>query len=535
MHGHYHPGYPPPGYDPRMAPPLPAGYPAPGGYPPPAGYGAPPPSYAQPPGYAQPAAAPPPAGHAPQPLAAAAEPPGAGPSNFARERPEAYSAFEQMAIHPAQDGGIEMSLRDGMCKDKHVPDFLQCLQCWLWHHQGDPRAHGRPYRIQCLDLSRNGLSDACATQVVETLQKMDVRVDRLCLTGNGIEAKGLAKVTEYVWNCQGALLELDVSNNQVDADPNLGPTPGSDPISALLRCLYNHSSYPQIVTGQNGAAQVLPLTLRLGGNRVKDPARLLKGIEAKGGKKHVQIRPSPEPYEHEGKAYLSVCMPEFLSQAVSQKKDKKDRSRRKDRSPSGHEKKRVRLTAAPAAAKAEPEKAAKKEKKEKKEEKEKKSTRAILSPAPGKISPEKPKKQDAGDDRWRPASPGSSSEGAKVKKQAEKKEKKSKKSKRAASPSLAARSSSGSPGKKNPAALVLTDEEQRRFQHEVGEKLASFGGLPAEESTRNMLAEFVTCMAVAGKAAAEIQKELEPFLAEEAATFVEWFSPHIAQWKDSQK
>merc|ERR1712224_1138823 len=110
--------------------------------------------------------------------------------------------------------------------------------------------------------------------------------------------------------------ELDLSNNLVEADSSAGPTPGSDPVSALLRCFYNHASYPQIVTGHGGVTQVLPLVLSLGGNRVKEPAKLLKCIEAKGGKKHVKIRPSSDPYDYVGKEYLSVCLPEFLEQAA---------------------------------------------------------------------------------------------------------------------------------------------------------------------------------------------------------------------------
>lgn len=365
-----------------------------------------------------------------------------------------------------------------------------------------------------MDLSGNGLSDESASQVLEQLQRIDLRVERLRLAGNGIEAKGLAKVTEYVWNCPDALLELDVSANQVDADPNLGPTPGSDAVSALLRCLYNHASYPQIVTGQNGVTQVLPLTLHLGNNRVKEPARLLKGIEAKGGKKHVKIRPSPEPYDHVGKEYLSVCLPNFLvqGQAVPEPREHK----RRKRSRSGKGAPRVRLTPAADAKGA---------------DKPKKSRRATLAPAKS----EEP-------EHWRPGSPPRSSSDDANEQAASRRASNPKKSRRQA----AARSSSGSPGAQAPPAsaptkgtakkaLVLTDKQQEALQLEVGAKLASFRGLPSEESTRDMLSEFVVCMAVAGKGSEEIQGELNAFLAEEAPTFVKWFTAHIKQWKRSSK
>jgi len=494
----YHPGYPPPGgYDPRLGPP------GPGGYRPPVAYGVPPPGYPPQPVVSRPAVmahAPPPGpavpGHAPVE---------AGPAGFARERPEAYTAFEQMAIHPARDGGTEIRLPDGMCRDKHVPDFLRCLNCWLFHHQGDPRVIGRPWRIQCLDLSRNALSDASASQVLEELQRMDLRVERLRLAGNGIEAKGLAKVTEYIWNCPDGLLELDLSNNQVEADPDTGPAPGSDMVSGLLRCFYNHSSYPKIVTDANGFQKVLPLMLVMGGNRVKEPARLLKYIEAKGGKKHVRILASADPYDHVGKEFLSVCLPNFLEQADQ---GGRERTRRK-RSRSGHGQ---RSKAAPAP---EPEPAPVKG--VEKEKKAKKSKRSAPAPAqePEHWSPQRSPSGDAGKKG--------------VPRRAEKGEKAKKKARASASPGQASRKAST---KNEQPAPSLSEEEQRRLQKEVAAKLESFGGLSQEEASRDMLAEFVVCMAVASKTAEEIHRELDAFIGDKAASaFVDWFTSRMKRKK----
>jgi len=70
-------------------------------------------------------------------------------------------------------------------------------------------------------------------------------------------------LTEYIWNCQQALVELDLRDNEVEADA----------VSALLRCFYNHPGYPYTVMlpGQEGvggrdAPQVMPLLLHLSGN-----------------------------------------------------------------------------------------------------------------------------------------------------------------------------------------------------------------------------------------------------------------------------
>lgn len=507
---HYYSGYPPPGHDPRMGP---------GGWPQPPGYGA------------HPQGGPPPAGHGHAPplgsAFAGAAPPvqaPAGSNDFARDRPEQYAAFVKMAIHPTQDGGSEVRLPDGMCRDKHVPDFLECVSCWLGQHQGDPRASGRPWRIRCLDLSRNGLSDSSATNVVEHIQRLDLRVERLCLAGNGMEAKGLAKVTEYVWNCADALLELDISDNQVEADPTSGTTPGSDPVSALLRCLYNHPSYPQMLSqGLNVADKVIPLTLRLGGNRVKEPKKLLKGIQAKGGKSQVKFCSSAEPYDHVGKEFLSVCLPGFLQQ--NDHVSSKDRPRRKDRSRSGRADRRVRLTEAPHV---------------KETDKQKKPGGAKLVARSALEEPE----------HWRPAaSSDDAAEGGGKPVRAEKSKKPKAKRKEPVQDSSASRSAS--PGQQPPeaasavadeagaasaaagarSALKLNDDEVKKLQQEVSDKLSTFAGLPSEESTRSMLAEFVVCMAVAGRGTKEIEAELNPFLAEEVPVFVKWFRKHTHKSK----
>jgi len=280
------------------------------------------------------------------------------------------------------------------------------------------------------------------------------------------------------------------------------------------------------VTSQSGVSQVLPLTLHLGSNRVKEPARLLKNIQEKGGKQKVQFRPSPEPYDHVGKEFLSICMPGFLEQSVSERKH----AHKSNRSRSGHGHPRVRLKPAPKPAE--------------KVEKVKKSRRA----APAATQNEEP-------EHWRPAvsSPHRSrSADAKKKRASSRQGEKANKSRRkdTGDPQAAATSpahsrsrsqDSASPARSmEPAAegppttsgLALTADEQQTLQQEVGEKLITFGGLPSEEATREMLSEFVVCMAVAGKGSKEILSELKAFLDEEAAaTFVKWFRSRVERWK----
>lgn len=351
---------------------------------------------------------------------------------------------------------------------------------------------------------------------------MDLRIERLQLSGNGMQTNGLSKVTEYVWNCPDALLELDLSANQVEADPNEGPTPGNDPVSALLRCLYNHAGYPQIVRAHNGSSQVLPLTLRLGGNRVKEPARLLKNIEAKGGKTHVNIRPSPEPYDHVGKEYLSVCLPEFLSQATAPKVKERTKERKRHRSRSGEPKPRVVLTAAADT------KGAQKQKKEKKEKANKVEKAEKVHKTEKTEKAEKSKKSKRKSSVQEQSPQRSGSEEVSPKKGSSKKEK-SKKSRKEAAPAPRSSSESGdAPAAPSPTGLKISDEDQQTLQRQVGAKLKSFAGLASEDGTRDMLSEFVVCMAVAGKGHEQIHGELAGLVGDkEATTFVEWFGGHI--------
>lgn len=234
-------------------------------------------------------------------------------TDFAREKPAVYRAFEQMAIC-SNDGNTEVHLANGMCQDRHMQDFLLCLHCWLSRNLGDPRSTGRAWRLRCLDLSRNALSDRYVLDLMDTLKRLDVRVERLRLSGNCISERGLVAITEYIWNCPNPLLELDIADNQimVKAAPQ-GNAANSDAFSAMLRCLYNHASYPYTVEDGKHGRKVAPLLLKAGGNMVQDPARLVHEIEAQGGKEHMRICATSDWYPHRSEEFLSICLPDFFT------------------------------------------------------------------------------------------------------------------------------------------------------------------------------------------------------------------------------
>mmetsp|Transcript_44364 Transcript_44364/g.141075 ORF Transcript_44364/g.141075 Transcript_44364/m.141075 type:complete len:558 (+) Transcript_44364:82-1755(+) len=485
-HGPYGHGPPPPrpapfpghGPAPFGAPPHHHGGAPPlqGGYLPPdarhlhGGPGAYPPPEARPPTHGAPGG-PPPA----RPPHGVGAPAPAQELDFAAEKPAAYRAFEQMAVHSGE-GGTTIGLPNAMCLDRHVPDFLKCLECWLGRSFGQPTATQRPWRLQCLDLSRNSLGEESLCRVMETLKRLDIRIERLWLAGNFMRERGLAAMTEYMWNCKDALVEVDVTDNEIVADPTTGPEPGNDMVTAFLRCLYNHSAYPLML--EHGGMKVLPLLLRMGGNFISHPDKLLRQIRSKGGRSHVRICASADPYDHGGqKEYLSVCLPEFLTQRAT------NGSVAAAAAPVAPAVAAAAPAEAPAPAAA-PGQNGKRErgKKEKKEEKEKKRRK----------EPKDRSDKHKGD--------GS-----------------------AAAP-IAQVAADGAPG----GALNLSDADQKRLQDAIDHHLRTDGGLPpGEESTREMLSEFAVCMIVAKKGMKEIEEELAPFLGEHAGAFADWFELHL--------
>eukprot|EP00927_Polykrikos_kofoidii_P017158 TRINITY_DN17785_c0_g1_i1.p1 TRINITY_DN17785_c0_g1~~TRINITY_DN17785_c0_g1_i1.p1 ORF type:complete len:588 (+),score=97.49 TRINITY_DN17785_c0_g1_i1:51-1766(+) len=409
----------------------------------------------------------------------------AKPRDFAEEKPEVYRAFERMAVQSTENG-VQVSLPDQMCLDRHVPDFLLCLGCWLRRSLGDPATTGRPWRLRCLDLSRNSLSNSCLMSVVETLQRLDVRVGQLWLAGNRLEAKGLAAMTEYVWNCQDAIRELDIADNEVVADPTM---PNSDTVSALLRCFYNHASYPRAkaATSAGGKTKAVPLLLKLAGNHILHPKRLLKEIQAKVGKKHLRICQDTDPFSPDGDEFLAVCVPDITKQ----------------RRP---EDAFVQLV------------------------------QPVQPVQPVQTAAVVASRQASED---KPGSASASRSRSRGRRRRRKQRKHSKRSLSGRGTERKSRSSNGAALDEATKAAndkpldpawplpPLDEAAQAAWQKLVHERLGAISDMPPEASTRNMLAEYVVCMLVARKGKEEIQKELHTFIEDEAASLVEWIGNQL--------
>lgn len=371
------------------------------------------------------------------------------PRDFATEKPEAYRAFEKMAIRSGE-GGREIGLPDRMCLDKHVADFQACLHCWFFRNQGDPRATGQPWRLHSFDLSRNDLSDDSICAVMDQLKRLDVRLQRLRLPGNKIRQRGVEAITEYVWHNQDALQDIDISDNEISVE-----NPPNDALSGLLRSLYNHSSYPRKIQRSDNEVEVAPLVLQIGGNLIRDPTRLLDEIMAKGGKTRIRFPSAPDAYllKNGEEEFLSVFLPGVSRQGLA--------------GPISPRVSASRTGTSEAAAR------------------DIDSASQRLPPAAGVDTGEEGKKQ-------KPAE-------------------------------ILPESGEAGP------TPDLTEEEARTLQNDVAKKLESTDGLPSDESTKDMLSEYVVCVVSAKKTPSEIKEELEAFLGDQTKHFTDWLLEHVGK------
>lgn len=340
-----------------------------------------------------------------------------------------------------------------MCLDKHVADFQACLHCWFFRNLGDPRATGQPWRLYSFDLSRNDLSDESICTVLDQLKRFDVRLQRLKLAGNKIRQRGVEAITEYVWHNQDSIQELDISDNEISVE-----SPPNDAMSALLRCLYNHTAYPRKISKSETEVEIAPLILQIGGNLIRDPTALLDEILAKGGKSRIRFPSSSDPYPQNGREeeYLSVYLPGVSRQGLT--------------GPISPRVSAVRTGALEAAA------------------------------------------RDIDSARLPPAStPTGADAGDKDKEKAQ----------------LASGGDVVSPD--------LTEEEARKLQDDVATKLETTEGLPSDDSTKEMLSEYVVCVISAKKTPSEIREELEAFLGDQTESFTEWLLEHVGTFSSSKK
>eukprot|EP00392_Amoebophrya_sp_AT5.2_P005362 g5371.t1 len=140
--------------------------------------------------------------------------------DFATRKPDVYDYFRTKNVLQSKEapGLWDIHLYSGMCRDKHVHDFMECLEAWCVRLLGE-----KPYHIHRFNLSGNDLSDSSVKIIMTTLIDLQIRTASL----------GAQKIADYLWSSD-PLQSLLLDQNHLSMED----------VNVVLRAVYNHTAYP---------------------------------------------------------------------------------------------------------------------------------------------------------------------------------------------------------------------------------------------------------------------------------------------------
>lgn len=170
-------------------------------------------------------------------------------ADFADKRPEAFAFFvnNNVKADPTQPGLMKVTLAAGMCRDRHVIDFIECFKAWL------KRNNREPYHIKSVDLSKNSLDDASLEKVLAMFQEESIQIDNLYLSGNKMTHGASMALADYLTSVPQAVQAIDIRDNLLEEDE----------LHFILHSIWQHPQYPYD-TGRC----TFPLRLEITGNPV---------------------------------------------------------------------------------------------------------------------------------------------------------------------------------------------------------------------------------------------------------------------------
>lgn len=201
-------------------------------------------------------------------------------------RPNPWSTvrFEKLSRQGAfelkRDGDGSWDLRINMSElDPPLTDEGMQVYC-RWLHQGLQRVREesglrslRQIRAE-VNFSKNGLSDEAVGRLLQALQRSELSVTSLNLFANCIGPVGAHQVCEFLRGASFALHEVHLSHNKLDDEAAL----------EMIRLFTDHPKYPPRKAREGGVGEApVPVWLRLNNNWIKDPAKVLKTVEAEPG------------------------------------------------------------------------------------------------------------------------------------------------------------------------------------------------------------------------------------------------------------
>jgi len=200
------------------------------------------------------------------------------PNTWSTTRFERLSRQGAFELSRASDGTWDLRI---CMSDLDPPLTDEGMQVYCrWLHRGLQRVREectlrslRQIRAE-INFSKNRLSDDAVGRLLQALQRSELSVTCLNLSGNCIGLAGAHHVCDFLRDASVPLREVHLSHNKLDDEAAL----------EMIRLFSEHPRYPPRRPRDGRGGEVLvPVWLRLNNNRIRDPAKVLRKAESELG------------------------------------------------------------------------------------------------------------------------------------------------------------------------------------------------------------------------------------------------------------
>jgi len=122
-----------------------------------------------------------------------------------------------------------------------------------------------------ISFPKNGLTDEAVGRLLQALQRSEIHVTSLNLHTNLIGPQGARQLGDFLRDASFPVYEVHLSHNMIDDESAL----------EMIRLILEHPKYVQ--RRHREGETVVPLTLKLNNNWIRDPLRVLKKVESDRG------------------------------------------------------------------------------------------------------------------------------------------------------------------------------------------------------------------------------------------------------------
>mmetsp|Transcript_1865 Transcript_1865/g.3298 ORF Transcript_1865/g.3298 Transcript_1865/m.3298 type:complete len:956 (-) Transcript_1865:67-2934(-) len=176
-------------------------------------------------------------------------------------------------------GAWRLQIRMASLEPPIANDDMQVYCRWLHHRLQSVRQDLglrslRQLRTE-VNFSKNNLGDDAVARLLQALQRSELHIASLNLTGNRLGVGAARHISDFLWEMPVAIHEVNLSHNEFDDDSAL----------EILRLVADHPKYqPRKArdSARHGELQC-PVWLRLDNNRIEKPRKLLRTLESELG------------------------------------------------------------------------------------------------------------------------------------------------------------------------------------------------------------------------------------------------------------